>query len=78
MHYKELLEKCWDENPKKKRPSASEIYETISNWKTDVKILSEFTDSDNEICIISCNIDGMMDNDDENMKTEYMQIDIDD
>ena len=35
--YINLLKSCWDSDPEK-RPSASEIYETIENWKKDENI----------------------------------------
>ncbi|RIB25399.1 hypothetical protein C2G38_1997388, partial [Gigaspora rosea] len=48
--YAELLKQCWDNDPNK-RPTALEIYETITNWRNDSKILSEFKKFDKEIVV---------------------------
>ncbi|RIB23965.1 kinase-like domain-containing protein [Gigaspora rosea] len=48
--YAELLKRCWVEDPEK-RPLASEIYETIINWKNNTEILYEFLKSDENIVI---------------------------
>ncbi|RIB00327.1 kinase-like domain-containing protein [Gigaspora rosea] len=54
--YRNLLERCWNSNPKK-RPSALEVYETIMSWKNDTNILSKFKKSDKEIEIKNYNFD---------------------
>ncbi|KAF0428039.1 kinase-like protein [Gigaspora margarita] len=59
--YAELLNRCWDKDPDK-RPSALEIYETIINWKNDIKILSEFRNSDKEMVIENNQSDVIIDN----------------
>ncbi|RIB24896.1 kinase-like domain-containing protein [Gigaspora rosea] len=46
--YVDLLRRCWNKNPEE-RPSALEIYETITNWKNDEEILASFSKSDKEI-----------------------------
>ncbi|KAF0414353.1 kinase-like domain-containing protein [Gigaspora margarita] len=44
--YAALLKECWNENPEK-RPSASKILKTITEWKNGN--LSEFIDSNNKM-----------------------------
>ncbi|RIB11486.1 kinase-like domain-containing protein [Gigaspora rosea] len=46
--YVDLLKKCWNKDPEE-RPSALEIYETITNWKNDEEILASFSKSDKEM-----------------------------
>ncbi|RIB02383.1 hypothetical protein C2G38_2227974 [Gigaspora rosea] len=47
-YYMELLKKCWNKDLEE-RPSASEIYETITYWKSNKEILASFSKSDKEM-----------------------------
>ncbi|CAG8791972.1 24448_t:CDS:1, partial [Cetraspora pellucida] len=48
--YANMLKRCWHQGPKK-LPSALEVYETVTSWKNDPIILSEFLNSENDSAI---------------------------